>query len=209
MRERSYVKPIKHWFSKVILPSASRIEAEAWSICEEIGVSFSSLPVVPILHHISFALRCPDCVYAIRAHLTPSHSLAERLLESDASRPLRLRANESTLLSLDDLTDEEWNIRRTSYEVGIGWRCDGWNASLRRLCEQSVVYITALLVMCTLIMKQEEYVCTLAVGDEGDGESFGLEGNTHIPRTTNHMSELSASQLASVIRSERGREYDV
>ncbi|KAM7456902.1 hypothetical protein BLSTO_02340 [Blastocystis sp. subtype 1] len=176
-----YVKPIKHWFSKIVLPSASRIEAEAWSICAEIGVSFSSLPVVPILHHVGFALHCPDCV----------NTLAERLLDSEASRPLRPRANEdATLLSLEDLTEEEWSQWRTSYE----------NASLRRLCEQSVVYLTALLVTCAMILKQEEYVSTLTDFEGSPGDGFGLEGKVHIPRTTNHMSELNASQLASVIR---------
>lgn len=66
-------------------------------------------------------LRCtvPIVCRSFGPILTPSNTLAERLLDSEASRPLRPRANEdATLLSLEDLTEEEWSQRRTSYEVG-------------------------------------------------------------------------------------------
>ena len=67
-----------------------------------------------------------------------------------------------------------------------------------------MVYVTALLVTCAMILKQEEYVSTLTDFEGSQGDGFGLEGKVHIPRTTTHMSELNASQLASVIRSGKG-----
>ena len=67
-----------------------------------------------------------------------------------------------------------------------------------------MVYVTALLVTCAMILKQEEYVSTLTDFEGSPGDGFGLEGKVHIPPTTNHMSELNASQLASVIRSGKG-----
>ena len=120
MSRRLYIKPIKHWFSKIIIPSSSLIEAEAWSICSEIGVVFASLPTVPILYRISAALHCPSSVYFLHALLRIRLGLAEALVQSDMNEAIKRRPSEESLdlLTLHDLTEEEWCARRTSYEVG-------------------------------------------------------------------------------------------
>ena len=60
---RTYIKPIKHWFVKVVIPDSMHIESEAWSICNEIASPFPSIPLIPILHRIGVILAFPREVY--------------------------------------------------------------------------------------------------------------------------------------------------
>ena len=126
VRHRLYIKPIKHWFSKIIIPSSSLIEAEAWSICSEISIVFASLPTVPILYRISSALHCPNSVYVPHRPLRNRLALAEALVQSDTNEAIKKRGAEESvdLLTLHDLTEEEWCARRTSYEVRASPCCE-------------------------------------------------------------------------------------
>ena len=56
------MRPIKHWFSKVVIPNAMKIESEAWMICKEIGVVFAPLPILPAMDRIGWELQFPEDV---------------------------------------------------------------------------------------------------------------------------------------------------
>lgn len=59
MTSRQYVRPIKHWFTKIVIPNAFQIESEAWIICHEIGISYPSLPLLPTIQRIGMILQFP------------------------------------------------------------------------------------------------------------------------------------------------------
>lgn len=68
------------------------------------------------------------------------------------------------------------------------------------------MYLTALLIISAMILKEEGYVNSLDVTDSITAEEgFGLECATHVPRTTNHMGDFTRQQLLSAIQWEWGK----
>ena len=104
-----YIKPVKHWFTKSVHPTASMIEIEAWQICREVGLTFSTLPTQPILHRFSLILGFPHRVYLARIPVVIGRTvLCERLLRSE--KPVHLCEDTS-------ITAEELRMKRSSEEV--------------------------------------------------------------------------------------------
>ena len=177
--DKEYVNPVLFWFTRGIIPGSDRIESEAWSICKEINVMYSTIPVIPVIHRLASILEiAPEA-----AHLAKNILDSEELEVLDINRVTR----EAVLIFHADNT-EDLKLHRLDLE----------NVSLSRLCEQSVNYIIALLVLCCWIVKKIEPEHKQQ-SRSSKATFFGLENSIHIPPSTHLMNSVPPDSFQIIL----------